>query len=88
MVMKMVDLNELENVNGGQYDPDVAYIETLVIKNGNLYNSSNIRETVGQIQSGQKVLRHPEFSYYIDGVELCVIRIGSADYVTERENIL
>jgi hypothetical protein len=87
MRMKEINLNELAGVSGGQYDPDVTYIDTQVIKSGNLYNVSNIRETAGQIQFGQAIQRHPDYSYYMNGVELCLVRIGTKDYVTERANI-
>ena len=82
-----LDLNDLENITGGEYDPDVAYIETYVIRNGYLYSTSNIRETVGQISAGQKVGLHPDFLYTINGVDLCLVRVGMQDYVTERSNI-
>lgn len=87
MEMNKIDLNKLDAVSGGQYDPDVTYIDTRVIMNGNLYNVCNIRETIGQIQAGQKVLLHPDFAYYIDGVEFCIVKVSGQEYVTERANI-
>ena len=87
MKMNKLGINDLEHVSGGQYDPDVAYTETSVIRNGYIYNVANIRETVGQISAGQKVGIHPDFAYVINGVDLCMIRIGTQDYVTERANI-
>ena len=87
MKMYKLDLNDLENVTGGEYDPDVAYTETYVIRDGYLYNTSNIRETVGHISAGQKVGIHPDYLYTINGVDLCLVRVGTKDYVTERSNI-
>lgn len=82
-----LSLNDLDNVAGGEYDPDVTYLDAQVIRSGNLYSLYNIREAVGQIQAGQKVFLHPDFLYYIDGVELCIVKVGVQDYVTERANI-
>ena len=84
---KELNLDDLENISGGQYDPDVEYSKAKVICGGDLYNVNNMREVVGQIQPGQDVELHPDFEYYINGMRLCLIRVNGTDYVTERKNI-
>ena len=82
-----MNMDELDKVTGGQYDPDVEYNKAQVKNAGNLYSVNNIRQIVGQIQPGQEVELHPEFEYYIDGKIFCIIRVNGVDYITERENV-
>ncbi len=82
-----MNMDELEKVTGGQYDPDVEYNKAQVKNAGNLYSVNNIRQIVGQIQPGQEVELHPEFEYYIDGKIFCIIRVNGVDYITERDNV-
>lgn len=82
-----LNFEQLEQISGGQYDPDAEYIDTYALRSGNLYSTSNISKAIGSIVAGQAVQLHPDFSYMIDGVFYCIVRINGADYVTESENI-
>lgn len=85
--MDELNVFELDNVSGGQYDTDATYLSTEVIRGGNLLNPSNLREVVGQIQPGQKVEINPGFKYLIDGLCLVAIKVDGVDYLTEQDNI-
>ena len=62
-----MNLDMLEKVTGGQYDPDVVFNKSQAVCGGNLYDLNNLRLAVGSIQPGQDIEVHPEFEYQIDG---------------------
>ncbi len=82
-----MNLDMLEKVTGGQYDPDVVFNKSQVVCGGNLYDLNNLRLAVGSIQPGQDIEVHPEFEYQIDGKVFCIVRVNGVDYYTERANI-
>ena len=89
MDMKELSINDLDHITGGEIEgPDaIEYNATEVIRDGNLYNTSNLKEVVGHIKIGQKVKINPDFSYIIDGTEFCAIEVNGMVYITERYNV-
>lgn len=90
--MNELNKDDLTSVSGGQYRMDVPYLETLVIRDGDLLNVRNIRQIVGHITAGQTVWLNSDYKYYAPGeyVGSCVVRIDGpegADYVTDRMNL-
>ena len=82
-----LDLNQLENVAGGQYDNTVEYLDKIVIRNGNLYNVNDLRQIVGTITAGQPIKLHPDALYPLDGHRYCFVKVNGADYAADRETI-
>lgn len=82
-----MNLDELEKITGGQYDPDVEYNKKTTACGGNLYSINNARQIVGQLLPEQEIEVHPEFEYQVDGKTLWIVRVNGVDYFTERENI-
>ena len=85
--IKELSLNELSMVAGGEYDPEEQYVSARVVRSGNLYNISNLRQAVGQIVPGQQVSVHPTFQYIINNVSYCIVRVSGTDYYTEEEKL-
>ena len=85
--IKELSLNELSMVAGGEYDPDEQYLSAMVVRAGNLYNLSNLRQAVGQIAPGRQVGVHPTFRYIISNVAYIIVRVDGVDYCTEEENV-
>ena len=82
-----INTDKLEEVTGGQYDPDTEFNKSQVVCAGNLYNINDLRQVVGSIYPGHDVEVLPDFEYQIDGKVLCIVRVNGADYYTERGNI-
>ena len=85
--MEEMNYIDLDKVTGGEIEGSETFNDATVIFGGNLYNTSNLREIVGQLQVGQKVKVHPTFRYIIDGVEYCIVEVSGATYFTEWTNI-
>lgn len=87
--MKELSINDLDHITGGEIEgpDDIEYNATEVIRDGNLYSTSDMRQTVGRIQAGQKVKINPDFSYIIDGTVFCAIEVNGMVYITERYNV-
>lgn len=87
--MRELSIDDLDHITGGEIEgpEDVEYNATEVIRDGNLYNMSNMKEVVGSIHIGQKVKINPYFSYIIDGTLVCAIEVNGSVYITERDNV-
>ncbi|SCW26681.1 bacteriocin-type signal sequence-containing protein [Ruminococcaceae bacterium YRB3002] len=86
--MNEMNIDELSKVVGGEYDSSVTYKPAQVQKAGDLYDTGNMLKVTGQLVIGQNVQVNPDFRYIIDGRELCIVRIGGRDYVTETANLM
>ena len=82
-----MDFNQLENVTGGQYDNTVEYLDKYVLRDGNLYNTHDLREIVGRITAGQPIKLHPDSLYSLQGHNYCFVKVGGIDYAADREDI-
>lgn len=79
-----LDIAELGNVSGGQYDPDEQYIPMMTAFPANLYSLTNYNNKEGSLQANQIVEVHPSFSY----LSFRIVRVDGKDYLTEESNLI